>query len=147
MASSTLETNISETLAPASLSLSIALSKAFLGKSTTFSIATFLSIPSFNPFTALGAGRRISLPDITPNNLAASSTLFVNGPTVSNRLHKGTTPSRESLPAVVLKPTKSFQAAGIRTEPPVSEPIPAAARPNDTDVAAPDEDPPGTDSG
>jgi len=50
------------------------------------------------------------------------------------------------LPDVVLRPTKSFQAAGFLTEPPVSEPIPAAARPKETEVAAPDDDPPGTHS-
>ena len=95
----------------------------------------------------IGVESRISSPAIIPNNLAASSTLLTNGPTVSNRPHNGTTPLRESLPAVVFKPTKSFQAAGIRTEPPVSEPIPAEAKPNATEVAAPDEDPPGTESG
>ena len=44
----------------------------------------------------------------------------------------------------VFNPTRSFHAAGIRTDPPVSDPIPAAASPKATDAAAPDDDPPGT---
>ena len=35
----------------------------------------------------------------------------------------------------------------MRTLPPVSEPIPAAASPKATDAAAPEDDPPGTASG
>tara|TARA_B100000963_G_scaffold309156_1_gene284984 strand:- start:111 stop:296 length:186 start_codon:yes stop_codon:yes gene_type:complete len=49
-------------------------------------------------------------------------------------------------PNVVFKPTKSFHAAGILTEPPVSEPIAAVARPKATDAASPDEEPPATAS-
>ena len=56
---------------------------------------------------------------------AASSTLRQIGPTVSKRGRSGTTPSSGSSPCVVLSPTRSFQAAGIRTEPAVSEPIAA----------------------
>ena len=39
---------------------------------------------------------------------------------------------------------RALQAAGIRTDPPVSDPIPAAASPKATDVAAPEDDPPAT---
>ena len=45
---------------------------------------------------------------------------------------------------MVFKPTKSFQAAGIRTEPPVSDPIAPAAKSQAIDAAAPEEDPPAT---
>ena len=47
-------------------------------------------------------------------------------------------------PAVVFSPTRSFHAAGILTEPPVSDPIAAGASPNATEAAAPEEDPPAT---
>ena len=53
----------------------------------------------------------------------------------------------DSSPCVVFSPTRSFQAAGTRTEPAVSEPIAAAARPKATDAAAPDDEPPGASSG
>ncbi len=77
----------------------------------------------------------------------ASSTLRHSGPTVSNLAQSGTTPSSDSKPLVVLRPTRLFHAAGIRTEPPVSEPIPAAASPKATEVAAPEEEPPGASAG
>jgi len=44
---------------------------------------------------------------------------------------------------VLLKPTSPHSAAGMRIEPPVSEPSPATARPSATDTAAPDDEPPG----
>ena len=53
------------------------------------------------------------------------------------------TPSSGSSPKLVLRPTRPFQAAGTRTEPPVSEPMAAAARPRETETAAPEDDPPG----
>ncbi len=48
------------------------------------------------------------------------------------------------MPWLVLRPTRSFQAAGMRTDPPVSDPMAAGASPNATDAAAPEDDPPGT---
>ena len=75
---------------------------------------------------------------------AASETLRHSGPTVSNRAARGTTPSSEIRPAVVLSPTRSFHAAGMRTDPPVSDPMAAAASPKATEAAAPEDDPPGT---
>jgi hypothetical protein len=63
---------------------------------------------------------------------------------VSNFLASGTTPSRVSRSAVVFRPTRSFQTEGTRTEPPVSDPIAAAARLNATEAAAPEDDPPAT---
>src|SRR6056297_2834271 len=78
---------------------------------------------------------------------AASSTDRQSGPMVSNFAQSGRAPSRETRPAVVFRPTRSFQTDGMRTEPPVSEPTPQEARPNATEAAAPDEEPPGTASG
>ena len=45
--------------------------------------------------------------------------------------------------AVGLKPVRPHSAEGMRTEPPVSVPIAAAAMPSVTEIAAPEEDPPG----
>ena len=45
--------------------------------------------------------------------------------------------------AVFLKPTMPHSAAGMRIEPPVSEPRPMKAAPVATDTAAPDDEPPG----
>ena len=66
---------------------------------------------------------------------------------MSNSGRSGTTPSSGSAPCVVFSPTRSFQPAGTRTEPAVSEPIAAAARPKATEAAAPDDEPPGASSG
>ena len=46
--------------------------------------------------------------------------------------------------ALTFNPTTPVVAAGIRTEPPVSLPIPQAANPKATLAAAPELDPPGT---
>lgn len=48
---------------------------------------------------------------------------------------------------MVLRPASPFQAAGMRTEPPVSVPAPAAARPSATATAVPELDPPGARPG
>ena len=45
--------------------------------------------------------------------------------------------------AVFLKPTMPHSAAGMRIEPPVSEPRPMKAAPVATDTAAPEDEPPG----
>ncbi|MNN32676.1 hypothetical protein D3C81_1464040 [compost metagenome] len=45
--------------------------------------------------------------------------------------------------AVGLKPTMPHSAAGMRQEPPVSDPIAASAMPSVTETAAPDDEPPG----
>ena len=46
-------------------------------------------------------------------------------------------------PAVTLSPTMPFQAAGIRTEPPVSVPMATGARPAATATPEPLDEPPG----
>jgi hypothetical protein len=45
---------------------------------------------------------------------------------------------------VTLRPTKPLKAEGMRTEPPVSLPMPAGASPAATATAVPLDDPPGT---
>ena len=86
------------------------------------------------------------LPSITDISRAASSTVWVSGPTVSKRAQSGTTPFRDSRPEVVFSPTRSFHAAGTRTDPPVSEPMAAGASPKATEPAAPEDDPPASAS-
>ena len=60
---------------------------------------------------------------------AQSSTVRQSGPTVSKPSQSSTTPSSGNSPWVVFSPTSEFQAEGMRTDPPVSDPIPAAASP------------------
>ena len=84
------------------------------------------------------------LPSRAASARAASSTDRHSGPTVSNRAQSGKTPCNEIRPLVVFNPTKSFHAAGIRTDPPVSEPIAKGAKPKATEAAAPEDDPPET---
>ncbi len=62
---------------------------------------------------------------------------------VSSVMDSGTAPSEGTRRAVFLKPTMPHRAAGMRIEPPVSEPSPTKAAPAATETAAPDEEPPG----
>ena len=59
----------------------------------------------------------------------------------------GQTPSRETSPCVVFSPTTPQHAAGMRTDPPVSEPRVMSASPSATAATDPDNDPPGTRPG
>src|SRR5579875_2060598 len=63
---------------------------------------------------------------------------------VSRERLSGTTPSVVIRPWVVLRPTIPQRDAGIRTEPPVSLPIAAPARPAATATPEPLLEPPGT---
>ena len=55
----------------------------------------------------------------------------------------GSAPSIGTRRAVPLKPTRPCSAAGMRIEPPVSEPSAAQAAPAATDTAPPELEPPG----
>jgi hypothetical protein len=74
---------------------------------------------------------------------AASSTERASGPGVSSVLLSGRTPYVLMRPAVTLRPTMPHQAAGMRTEPPVSVPIATGARPAATATPEPLDEPPG----
>ena len=74
---------------------------------------------------------------------AHAATLAASGPTESSDAASGIDPSMGTRRAVGLKATSPQTAAGIRTEPAVSEPIAATAMPSVTEMAAPDEEPPG----
>src|SRR6056297_2734685 len=95
--------------------------------------------------STLAPSRSAACPPSSAARISAqSSTERARGPTVSNFAQSGTTPPSDTRPDVVFRPTRSFQADGMRTDPPVSDPIPQAARSKATLAAAPDEDPPGT---
>ena len=74
----------------------------------------------------------------------ASRTVRVMAQAVSSVVDRGTAPVVGTSRAVFLKPTMPLSAAGMRMEPPVSEPRATNAAPVATDTAAPDEEPPGT---
>ena len=84
-----------------------------------------------------------SEPTVASSRSARSVTLRASGPAISNVWDKGTTPSRLDKPTVPRKPTRLLCADGIRIEPQVSLPIPAAARLAATVAAVPPLDPPG----
>ena len=115
--------------------------------------------PRRSPFTPLSSSRRSwspgrstivasrsSLPKIVSHTIAASSTVFVNGPTWSRDEANATTPQRGTRPYVGFMPTTPQSAAGWRIEPPVSVPSAKSASPAATATAEPPDDPPGTRS-
>ncbi|MCY1450819.1 hypothetical protein D9M71_676550 [compost metagenome] len=66
-----------------------------------------------------------------------------NGPTQSRLVMAGMTPARLTRPKVGFRPITPQQAAGMRTEPPVSVPRAKSARPAATAAAEPLDEPPG----
>ena len=90
---------------------------------------------SHDPAAKPGSIRRI------PSSTAATSA--PSGPTVSRDGASGYTPSTDTRPQVVFRPAIPQQAAGIRTEPPVSVPRATSASPAATATAEPLDDPPG----
>ena len=67
----------------------------------------------------------------------------VIGPGVSSVGLRGRTPNVLIRPIVVFNPVMPFQAAGMRTDPPVSVPIAQGAIRAATATPEPDEEPPG----
>src|SRR5580692_12519303 len=92
------------------------------------------------PVTAVGSSG--SAPAIRPNNSAQSSTLRASGPTVSSDCDSGIAPARLIRPTVVLSPVTPQKCAGIRIEPPVSEPRAANVSRAETADPDPDDEPP-----
>ena len=86
-------------------------------------------------------GSSSCMPRVTP------ATVVAIGPIVSRPGASGHTPSSDMRPWVVFRPAMPQQAAGTRTEPPVSEPSATSASPAATAVAEPLEDPPGMSPG
>src|SRR6185369_18091346 len=73
----------------------------------------------------------------------ASPTVRVMAQTVSSVVDSGSAPVLGVKRAVFLNPTMPHKAAGMRIDPPVSEPRPIKAAPVATDTAAPEDEPPG----
>ena len=78
-----------------------------------------------------------------PNPSSTAATSAPRGPTGSPAAASGYTPRAGTRPQVVFRPTTPQQAAGIRTEPPVSVPSATSASPTATATADPLEEPPG----
>ena len=76
--------------------------------------------------------------------IAASSTVAASGPAWSSDQLCGTMPPRPIRPKVGLSPTQPQRLAGIRIDPPVSEPSAPAQSPAATAAPEPPLDPPGT---
>src|SRR5271166_5073821 len=74
--------------------------------------------------------------------IAASRTLRVIGPAVSNEVESGTIPCVLIRPALGRCPTMPHSAAGQRIEPEVSDPSAAMHNPAATAAPAPEDDPP-----
>ena len=77
------------------------------------------------------------------HNRAQSCAVRHKGPMLSRVGSRGKTPVLGSKPKVGLRPVRPQKDAGIRTEPPVSEPRAAGASPAATATPEPEDDPPG----
>ena len=92
------------------------------------------------------SGRRTTgsgAPASTASTIRQSSTQRAIAHTVSSVNDSGKAPASAVRACVFLKPTRPHSAAGMRIEPPVSEPSPATAWPSATETAAPADEPPG----
>src|SRR3954471_9215312 len=84
---------------------------------------------------------------MTCNPRAASSTVVPKTPIWSSDDANATRPYRLTRPYVGFTPTTPQNAAGCRTEPPVSDPSAISTMPAATAAADPPDEPPGTRSG
>src|SRR5438477_12064655 len=82
-------------------------------------------------------------PAMIASAIAQQAMLLASGPIDSRVVDKGTAPSRGMRCCVGLNPAMPQNAAGIRTEPPVSVPIATIAWPSPIETAAPEDEPPG----
>src|ERR1700674_3853427 len=91
---------------------------------------------------AIAVGSSGSAPAIRPSSNAQSSALRASGPTVSSDCDNGIAPARLIRPTVVFNPVTPQKCAGIRIEPPVSEPNAAKVSRAATAEPDPDDEPP-----
>src|ERR1700724_1796041 len=84
-----------------------------------------------------------SYPAMASSIRAPSATFRVIGPIVSWVTETGMIPSRLISPVVGRIPTRLLAEEGERIDPPVSEPVPAAAKLAATAAPVPPDDPPG----
>src|ERR1700678_4151793 len=83
------------------------------------------------------ARSRGSGPAMNLNNMAQSTALPASGPTQSSDGASGIAPAALTRPVVGFNPTTPQHAAGIRMEPPESEPIAPETMPAATAAAGP----------
>src|SRR5213076_3235194 len=83
-----------------------------------------------------------SAPAISPSSSAQSSAVCASGPTVSSDCDNGIAPARLTRPTVVFNPVTPQKCAGIRIEPPVSEPSASKVSRAATSEPEPDDEPP-----
>jgi len=129
--------------APAALNCAQARSKA-VATISSISFSTSVSGTARRaPATSRGAGATGGAPASTASITAQQRTLAASGPRESSEVDSGSVLSVGTRRCVGLKPVRPHSAAGMRTDPPVSEPMPATAMPSVTDTAAPLDEPPG----
>src|SRR5712664_2705753 len=94
----------------------------------------------------IAVGSSASAPAIRPSSNAQSSAVRASGPTVSSDCDNGIAPARLMRPTVVFNPVTPQKCAGIRIEPPVSDPNAANVKRAATAAPDPDDEPPVTRS-
>ena len=142
------------TSAPHSASVSMAARTVSATRGSTPAPKNSSGTPTRFPFASgtgscsYGRPRRVvsrgSGPEMTRSRDETSPTVRPMGPIVSSEFAYATRPYRETRPYVGFRPTMPQNAAGQRTEPPVSVPRARSARPDATAAAEPPEEPPGT---
>ena len=118
------------------------LSNAWATGGVNSSCISVLETASLRARTPLGLTSKYA-PESTASMCRQSLTLLVIAHTVSSERESSKAPSVGTLNIELLNPTNPQSAAGIRMEPPVSEPIAATLKPRATETAAPELEPPG----
>ena len=101
-------------------------------------------VPPGVPPPAAGPASACASPSTTSQAQRRSTAPRASRPTVSKVELKGTTPSAGHLPVVWRRPATPVADAGMRIDPPVSEPSASCADPSQRLTPAPEDEPPGT---
>ena len=151
-------TPTSSTVAPAALKASAAARTALSITGSTAHNPRSIERASRMPSTDDGIGDRRSRghgterrsassgPWVTCRNSRASSIVLASGPWCEIRSKRPGRPSMGIRPSPGLRPTTPHQAAGMRTEPPMSVPSARGTQPAATAAALPPDEPPGVRS-
>src|SRR5262249_2715450 len=100
--------------------------------------------PNTTTFSIRAGGSALN--NNTSAAITRSAALRASSPMQSRKGAKGTAPATLTAPQLGFQPVTPQQWAGIRIDPPVSEPSAITPAPLATATAEPDEDPPGTKS-
>lgn len=133
----------SESRAPAFCRSSTAAAKRAETVSSRSASGRPCGTPKRRPASRAGAGVAGSSPAMTASAAAQSATLAAIGPIESSVKESGKAPPIGTRRWLGLKPTMPHSAAGMRVEPPVSEPMAIAHMPSATATAPPEVEPPG----